>query len=328
MAQLFKRSFAFVLVPGYKRIASRDDEDATALNGSMEPCRHEKHILEANVWSLPALKAATALNICLFFLSLAMLVANGIAIPSNSGRESQASGNWFLKQVSRPSPLLEEGDIPFFDKKLDATLLLNEPVSIYRQEPSLKVDIAWDRLGDLRLIPLSREDVESMGKDPEDAVKFPPEWGLGDDVYAGRLDVFHQIHCLDALRRESYFEHYYGESYPKGYNQTGEMHRLHLSHCIWYLLQSIMCQATTDVYTHIWTDGVEHPFPDFSAKHKCRDYGAIKKYQNEHAVSVEPFVALKAPPGAKVHRMTRHFKELHGFFDVHEDDGNHGDEIA
>ncbi|KAK2041679.1 hypothetical protein LZ31DRAFT_597018 [Colletotrichum somersetense] len=251
-----------------------------------------------------------------------MLLASTIATPS------QRSRNWFLKQTSRPSPILEAIDIPLFDKQLDATLLLNEPVSIYRQDPSPEVDLAWEKLGDLRLIPLSRKDVESLGKDPNDAVKFPSEWGLGEDVYAGRFDVFHQIHCLDALRRESYFEHYYGKSYPKGFNETGEMHRLHLSHCIWYLLQSIMCQATTDVYTHIWTDGVEHPFPDFSAQHKCRDYGAIKRYQDKHAVPVDPFVALRAPPGAKVHWMTRHFKELHGFFDTHEDDGHYGKEIA
>jgi len=211
---------------------------------------------------------------------------------------------------------------------MDITLLLKDAVNIYRQQPSQEVDLAWRRLGDLRLIPLTHKEVIATGKDPVDAVKFPESFGLGSDAYAGRIDVFHQIHCLDSLRKEAYFEHYYGKIYPGGYNETTEMHRLHLSHCIHYLLQNIMCQASTDVYTHIWTDGVEHPFPDFGVTHQCRDYDTIKAWQDRNAVDVEEFVAMRAPPGANIHHMTRKFKELHGFFEMHKDDGNHGDEIA
>jgi hypothetical protein len=279
------------------------------------------------------------LNLALFAISLALLSLN-LAMNSNAFRER----NWILKKVSQPckavsnwnkrrtdsiiAPLLDSVEIQVISKKMNATLLLPDELSIYRQDPSREVDLAWQRLGDLRLIPLTREEVTSIGKDPDDAVKFPESFGLGAEAYAGRVDVFHQVHCLDALRREAYFEHYYGRSYPDGYNDTTEMHRLHLSHCIEYLLQNIMCQASTDVYTHIWTDGVEHPFPDFGVNHQCRDYDVIKKWQDRNAVDVDEFVALRAPQGAKVHRMTRKFKELHGFFEAHEDDGNYGDEIA
>jgi len=128
--------------------------------------------------------------------------------------------------------------------------------SIYRQDPSHEVDLAWEEIGDLRLIPLTRDEVLAVGKDPEEVVRFPDSFGLGPERYAGRIDVFHQVHCLDALRREAYFEHYYGKRYPGGWNDTTEMHRLHLSHCIEYLLHSVLCQASTDVYTHVWTDGV------------------------------------------------------------------------
>lgn len=134
-------------------------------------------------------------------------------------------------------------------------MLLNESPSIFRQEPSAEVDLAWKRIGDTRLFPLKKEDVEQIGKNPDDVVKLPDDFGLGE-AYAGRLDIFHQIHCLDALRREAYFEYYYSKSYPSGWNDTTEMHRLHLSHCVEYLLRSVVCQASTDVYTHVWTDAV------------------------------------------------------------------------
>lgn len=154
------------------------------------------------------------------------------------------------------APVLSSINVPIKPKYVDITLLMSPNPSIYRQDPSHEVDLAWEEIGDLRLIPLTRDEVLAVGKDPEEVVRFPDSFGLGPERYAGRIDVFHQVHCLDALRREAYFEHYYGKRYPGGWNDTTEMHRLHLSHCIEYLLHSVLCQASTDVYTHVWTDGV------------------------------------------------------------------------
>ncbi|KAK2603899.1 hypothetical protein QQS21_003934 [Conoideocrella luteorostrata] len=232
------------------------------------------------------------------------------------------------QNINAFTPLLTSIDIKLSNKLGNTNLLLGSSPSIYRQAPSHAVDLAWDRLGDLRLIPLTRDEVEAIGKDPQDAVKFPEKFGTGSDVYAGRLEVFHQIHCLDSLRRDAYFEHYYGSTYPGGLNQTTDMHKLHLSHCIEYLLQGILCQASTDVYTHIWTDAFEHPFPDFSVEHKCRDFDAIKAWHDKNAVDVVNFVNLKAPSDANVHRMSKEFKAVNGWFKTHADVGVHGDEIA
>ena len=94
------------------------------------------------------------------------------------------------------APVLEGIDIPLLYKRMDATFTESEPLSIFRQDPSPEVDRAWARLGDTRPIPLSREDVLAIGKDPDQAIKLPKSWGLGEDVYAGRVDVFHQIVCV------------------------------------------------------------------------------------------------------------------------------------
>lgn len=153
------------------------------------------------------------------------------------------------------APIISSEEIPIISKHMDITLLLNENPSIFRQEPSHEVDMAWRLIGDTRPIPLTRDEVLALGKNPADRVRLPKSFGVGES-YAGRMDVFHQIHCLDALRREAYFEHYYSETYPNGWNDTTEKHRLHLSHCIEFLLHNIMCQASTDVYTHAWTDTV------------------------------------------------------------------------
>ena len=85
-----------------------------------------------------------------------------------------------------------------------------------------------------------------------------------------------------------------------------------------------MCTANTDVYTHFWTDTLETPFPDFNINHKCRDFEAIKEWQNENAVDEHKFVDLRRPDEYGLPRVMSHrFKEVHGYFLDHEDDGNY-----
>lgn len=146
-------------------------------------------------------------------------------------------------------------DIAVAPKRMDATLLQSEPRSIFRQEPSLR---SRPRMAKNRRHAthshITRESPSNWKRPTSQAVQIPESWGLGNETYFGRVNVFHQIHCLDALRREAYFEHYYGKHYPNGFNDKGEFHRLHLSHCVYLLLQNIKCSASMDVYTHIWTD--------------------------------------------------------------------------
>ncbi|KAF2771672.1 hypothetical protein EJ03DRAFT_21764 [Teratosphaeria nubilosa] len=218
-------------------------------------------------------------NLSLLLTSIIVLItALKLAADSQSLTTRHSPRNSLLRQISMPSPVLDEIDIPIVPKKMDATLLKSEPPSIFRGDPSPEVDAAWRRISDTRPIALTRDDVLAAGKDPASAVQIPTSWGLGEDKYFGRLDVLHQIHCLDAIRMEAHFEHYYGRKYANGYNDTSRMHRLHLSHCLWLVLQNIMCAATTDVYTHFWTDTFEHAFPDFGVAHQYRDFEAVLRW--------------------------------------------------
>ncbi|RYP78637.1 hypothetical protein DL769_003133 [Monosporascus sp. CRB-8-3] len=168
-----------------------------------------------------------------------------------------------------------------------------------------------------------------MGKDSAKSVQIPPSWGYGNNTYFGRIDVFHQLDCLDALRREAYFEHYYGEHYPGGYNNTTEFHRPHPSHRVYLPLQNIMCNANMDVYTHIWTDTLEHPFPDFNIDHQCKDFSAVLDWQKKNGLDETKFVDLKRPEGYQFRKMNHKFKEIHGWkFGPEEHDDGAGDRLA
>jgi hypothetical protein len=78
------------------------------------------------------------------------------------------------------APILEDLDLRVELKKMDATLVHSKPLSICRQEPSHEVDLAWRKITDTRPIPLSREEVLAIGKDPAEAVKIPESWGYGN----------------------------------------------------------------------------------------------------------------------------------------------------
>jgi hypothetical protein len=98
------------------------------------------------------------------------------------------------------APIKELDRIPWVTKRMNATLV-DRPPSIWRQEPSDTVDLAWLVAEDPRPFAISREEVIALGQDPDKAIKWPEEYGFGPDSYAARLDVLHQVHCLDSLRR-------------------------------------------------------------------------------------------------------------------------------
>jgi Mycotoxin biosynthesis protein UstYa len=200
---------------------------------------------------------------------------------------------------------------------MDATLLENEPLSMFRKSPSPEVDAAWEKISNLRPIMLSRNEVIATGKDPNKAVRFDDTFGLGNEAFAGRIDVFHQIHCLDAIRRDVHWDYYYDDMYPKGRNHSGSLHKLHLSHCIYLLLQNIMCNANVDVYTHTWNDAVPYPFADFNINHQCRDFDAILEWQEENSVDMAQFLAMRRPAETFEHKMSHSFKEVNGYYRHH-----------
>ncbi|TVY78361.1 hypothetical protein LSUE1_G007173 [Lachnellula suecica] len=220
------------------------------------------------------------------------------------------------------SPILDQVYVEVEQKTMDTTFIAQEPLSIFRQEPSEEVDAAWRKLGDTRPIPISRDRVLAIGKDPSQAVQVPESWGYGNETYFGRVDAYHQLHCLDALRREAYFEHYYGYKYPNGFNDTTPFHRAHLAHCVHILLRNIMCTSSTDIFTHIWIDSLEHPWPDFQINHQCKNFDAIAEWQKENAMDEKALSELTKPEGYPYRVANHKFKEVHGWFEDHEDDGS------
>ncbi|EMR91030.1 putative tat pathway signal sequence protein [Botrytis cinerea BcDW1] len=292
------------------RLSVGDDSFEHAEKGETNCCHRHHSFVRCLGW----------LNGLFFCLSLYLFTAamlNWKQVPG--GRER----NWALKQVSEKSPLLDAIEIPLSTWRLNGTFLEREDESIYRKPPSPEVDAAWARIETQNPIPLSRQDLVNQGKDPDMYAKFPESFGFGPDAFIGRIDVFHQIHCLNRLRMHLYWNVAY--YYPD--EQMGKYHQLHASHCVYALLQNLMCQGNVDTYGHYWVDMQENAVPDFNINHKCRDFEAILEYHDEIAVPLEKFGALRRPLNEPVRHMSHEAKEIFRWFDNHEDDGQDGMEI-
>ncbi|KXL47457.1 hypothetical protein M433DRAFT_77003, partial [Acidomyces richmondensis BFW] len=156
--------------------------------------------------------------------------------------------------------------------------------SIYKGKPSPLLDGAWDNVTHLKYIPLSEEEVRRLGKDPRNTVQFPPDFRIEDKPYAGFLEVFHQLHCLNTIRQYLDIDHY-----KVHFPGTELENRAHVDHCIDILRQVLMCQADISVVTMNWVTFMEHPTPDFSTNHICRDFQRIQRWNDDHALPWAPF---------------------------------------
>lgn len=189
------------------------------------------------------------------------------------------------------------------------------------------------------MVPVTREQLIKMGKDPSTAVKFPDSiFGLGDDAYIGSLDVQHKVHCLNELRKSAFAryptldEHHYfsGTDHDLSYrNRThSKLWWLHLRHCVDILAQDLICHADSELMTYTWRDNDGAgpvsgwdgliPFPDMSINRKCRDWDQLIKWQDERKVDIDLYVnELRYDPNGdtKLVPNERQHYEKYGFED-------------
>ena len=154
------------------------------------------------------------------------------------------------------------------------------------QEPSPAVDKAWE-LFSQDIFFTSANSLDKTDRDPAKYITTP------GGEYIVQWDVFHQIHCLNWLRKDLNREYYYGDKQP------GQVWKDHQNHCINMLLQVLMCHADVDIIPYQWMDkhpdkgGDEgagrmlearigrkevSPQPDFMVQKMCRDFDGLVEW--------------------------------------------------
>ncbi|RHZ47801.1 oxidase ustYa family protein [Aspergillus thermomutatus] len=139
--------------------------------------------------------------------------------------------------------------------------------SVYMGPPSKENNKAW---GDLHVVPaMIKIPASDAAKLVNKTVPIPEDPGY----YLIGLDVFHQLHCLDMLRKVLWGVdmHHVDEKQA--------MH--HLDHCIDMIRQSLMCSADITVDVWAWSEERQRVTVQADNMHTCRDFEAIRQWALE-----------------------------------------------
>lgn len=133
-------------------------------------------------------------------------------------------------------------------------------------------------------------------------IKTPP--AAGGQYYAN-VEVFHQLHCLNLLRKTSYWNHdYYANLGEVEFVNEDHIVRLHAGmspyrepelvrmfdlkeskadrnadHCLDALREQLMCTADIGILPYVRVRGKDRAYPDFpAAPHMCRNFEDIREW--------------------------------------------------
>lgn len=259
---------------------------------SSSPCQHEccdRPVAEKS-WSLRQIDLHKIKSYWLTYINIVVLLVLVITW-TQIGRETCScpppSPREALKLTSSWSPIFDEVDLAPLATVTDGRLYSPSNISAYRGEPSAETDAAWDDLAAeaYEVILVDAETLQRAGYNPNHYFKAPAWWKSlhrrGDheeDLFPVQIDVFHQIHCLNAVRKQMHSQHYF----PGG--STGEMHWMHMRHCLHMVLQSLTCRADVDIVPHRWVEADKVPSAQFGVTKKCRNFDNLRRWNQENAV--------------------------------------------
>ncbi|KAL2129874.1 hypothetical protein VTI74DRAFT_7185 [Chaetomium olivicolor] len=135
-----------------------------------------------------------------------------------------------------------------------------------------KTDALWDSLLDVGVIALNAAQISHLS---------PPPARLADgqDGWAGTFEVFHQVHCLNLLRKRFFAPERNG---PADWQETADLWEWHNEHCFEYLRQTILCHADVSIFPLEYDAKHEVYVPRPSAEKRCRNWEVIHEYAREH----------------------------------------------
>ncbi|KAJ6538089.1 hypothetical protein B0H19DRAFT_1382647 [Mycena capillaripes] len=138
-----------------------------------------------------------------------------------------------------------------------------EDIPIYEQPPSIAVDDAWAGLYSVAEAKIPKSE----------AMKMPNRtWPIARDPgnYMFTLDVFHQLHCLDTLRKQVHPAHNYTR-----------MGLDHIRHCIGVIRQALMCSADISTVVWQWSEDRQRVEQRDDIVHVCRDFDRIRDWTSK-----------------------------------------------
>ncbi|KAF2216464.1 hypothetical protein CERZMDRAFT_33868, partial [Cercospora zeae-maydis SCOH1-5] len=149
-----------------------------------------------------------------------------------------------------------------------------EDRTIWQERPNESTDQAWADL--YRNVGITTVDKSTSRKLPDTTLEFP---GLEDRFVVG-IAMFHQLHCLDMVRRAMYPE-----------TRMEDMME-HVEHCLDQLRQVVMCNGDLSTVSWEWDAKNDIPLSKFATTRVCRDFDAIHRWASQTSLTEARFNQL------------------------------------
>ena len=94
------------------------------------------------------------------------------------------------------------------------------------------------------------------------------------------LDVFHQLHCLDWIRKQMRADRYadhFSQVFPSQQEALS-----HADHCVDTIRQSLMCNADVSIINYQWSETRKMTLPNARVLHTCRRWDKIMAWTKQH----------------------------------------------
>ncbi|EFQ34290.1 hypothetical protein CGRA01v4_03887 [Colletotrichum graminicola] len=228
-----------------------------------------------------------------------------------------AASGWFLSGILFVILIFQNGDVGKHDCFVETSVYsplveyvphrlvkartngtLDYP-SKFRGRPSQELDDNWDSVSIFRPldIPISDEQYSKFGASIETAVRSQTN---PDTSFFVQPEFSHQLHCVNLLRKTTYFNFdYYRDTGFDFRGRDEQMIQTHVDHCIEIIRQFVMCHADVGLVASHWIAEANHPWPDFNTNKVCRDFEGILDWTLRHQAPLGTEMIPKKPHGAK-----------------------------
>ncbi|KAK7696270.1 hypothetical protein QCA50_000923 [Cerrena zonata] len=225
---------------------------------------------------------------CLGFLqTLAVIVLSAVVYTQN--RKSPYSSLGITSQmIYSPAQDVLEHQVQKFSNGINST--------IYQGAPSTEVDKAWkDLYNGMMKFQLSGCELQDspyralefgISQIPKSQARLLPNHTSpipgNEENYVIALSVFHQLHCLNVLRKAHYHEYYRDPVTGNIDNISPQDLNDHVSHCLDSIRQSLMCSSDISVIVWQWSTKQNLSLPRMDTARSCRNFDKIADWARDH----------------------------------------------
>ncbi|TFK38461.1 hypothetical protein BDQ12DRAFT_112969 [Crucibulum laeve] len=172
------------------------------------------------------------------------------------------------KQLFSPAQDVIEYEVKTFHVGFEGDM------TVYQGEPSKELDEAWE---DLYNFGISRIPKSQAAQLANKTSAIPDDPGY----YIVELDVFHQLHCLNMIRKALNPLGYPDMSLTNPDPQEAKDNKEHISHCIDSIRQSLMCAGDVSTIVWQWAEPLKKAIVRGDVAHTCRNFEKIREWGKE-----------------------------------------------